>query len=1577
MTEYPSRPMGIAVLVLTATFVCVFVPGLTFGQSSHFYYSDGQEQYLQVSTEKIAIRFEPDVTLEQMKSIVDVEPSMSSLQDREFLSKVDMMLFELVEGTKEDDVWKGIESLNEHPEIVFASPVFVVGQDRLIPTDQIIVQFSSGVSQSEIGKLNSRQGTTKAKEITWLDNSFLLTVDNPKQNILDIAKRYYEETAVKFCHPNFIRLIKRLSTTPNDTYFTSQWALNNTGQTGGTVDADIDAPEAWDSTQGREAIVIAIIDEGVDTTHEDLSSKIVSQYDAIDQDNVQQPNSWDGHGTACAGIAAAATNNSKGVAGVAWKCSIMPIRIAYSESGDPGTWITTDAIISDGVVTAVVRGADVLSNSWGSYSSSDIIHNAIKFAKREGREGKGCVIACAVGNDDLNSILYPARYDEVIAVGATNEWDERKSPTSQDGENWWGSNYGAELDLVAPGVHIWTTDISGSGGYNTGNPADGDAAGHYFNRFNGTSSATPHVAGLAALILSVGSDFSSDEVQDTIESSADDEVGIPSEDTPGWDQYMGHGRINAHEAISGVSNVVYVGGTMSENTIWDANHVYVVTSDLTIPSGVTLTIDPGTVVKFAAVTASNDYRRLLTVDGVLYAVGTSNDPIVFTSSFDDGHGGDSNGDGSATSPASNNWGYVRINSPGSMLRYCEFWYGGIRRVQYNYDPYMLWINQVNPAPEVRDCSFQNSYRTALYYHANQSYSTTPVITDNTFNNCPTGIVLSGNNVQTTEASITGNNLNTGNAKGIELSSISPSSVISGNTVEGYAIGISSVSCSPQIQANTLTGNTGYPFEQVGSSFPSYSGNVLSGNAFLAIAVGGGIASSGSWGNIEGWNLPYVITGDVTIASGVTLTIDPGMVVKFAAVTSSDTYRRLLTVDGVLHAAGTSDDLIVFTSSYDDGHGGDSNGDGSATSPASNNWGYVRINSPGSMLRYCEFWYGGIRRVQYNYDPYMLWINQVNPAPEVRDCSFQNSYRTALYYHANQSYSTTPVITDNTFNNCPTGIVLSGNNVQTTVVITNNTITDGQDGIYVAGGAAGTSATIEGNEISDMTGSGIYCVSLVGPASIQGNTITNGTKGIWCSECSPALNIANNWIQDHAIYGIQAVSCEGEITHNTLIQTGTSIDQGNGIYLSNACETIISGNTITKYDVGIKSESGSGNPPCNLNINLNRIINNAGMGVYLRSTDIGAYDGPSAVINDNDIYGNGTFNLYLGDYQDPDVTVINAENNWWGYSDSAEIAGTIYDHDDDLDSPTADFIPYRTGPIEPSDPDISVDPDRVAVNLFPDSATTRNLIIHNNGFAGVLTFSIREGVGGLVMAGHGTEGDALLGADLTWLDEEPTTGIVFPGDSAIIQLTFNSSGLDDSTYVGYLIIDNNDLDATPFVVPITLDVSHVFVISPNGGEEFEGEESQPVVWSLIDSVLVDSVSAWYSTDGGETYPYLITSGIQDSSHIDWRVPNTPSDSCKVKIEVSYAGDITSDDETDGLFTITEAPYICGDVDGSGGNPNVGDLTYIVDYLFFDGPPPPVPEAANVDGQGGINVADLIYLVDYIFFGGPEPICGPIE
>jgi len=212
-------------------------------------------------------------------------------------------------------------------------------------------------------------------------------------------------------------------------------------------------------------------------------------------------------------------------------CRLMPLRVNLS-SGQ-------NANRADAINYAASRRAEfdglVMSNSW-IMSSGDF--TSVQLAC-ENAHALDCVVCFASGNDN-GDIRYPAKYPETIAVGASSPCDERKSPSSCDGETHWGSNYGPEQDIVAPGVKIYTTDRAGSSGYSSGD---------YFDEFNGTSSACPLAAGICALIYSANPALSNEEVREILRETAEDEVGPPGEDTPGWDPYMGWGRVNAYEAV--------------------------------------------------------------------------------------------------------------------------------------------------------------------------------------------------------------------------------------------------------------------------------------------------------------------------------------------------------------------------------------------------------------------------------------------------------------------------------------------------------------------------------------------------------------------------------------------------------------------------------------------------------------------------------------------------------------------------------------------------------------------------------------------------------------------------------------------------------------------------------------------------------------------------------------------------------------------------------------------------------------------------------------------------------------------
>jgi large repetitive protein len=257
---------------------------------------------------------------------------------------------------------------------------------------------------------------------------------------------------------------------PNDPFFVRLWGLHNTGQTvnwtAGTLDADIDAPEAWSVSTGSPDVVVAVIDSGVDATHPDLGQNMWvndgedcsgCRTNGIDDDGngyVDDWRGWDfangdnnpaddnGHGTHVAGTVAASGNNGLGVAGVTWSSRIMPLKFL----GADGSGTTADAISA--ILYARAKGVPILSNSWGGGDFSQALLDAI-----EQTDASGELFVAAAGNDFTNTDLepfYPAGYDvpNVLVVGASDQFDRKA----------WFSNYGTRsVDLSAPGTNVYST----------------------------------------------------------------------------------------------------------------------------------------------------------------------------------------------------------------------------------------------------------------------------------------------------------------------------------------------------------------------------------------------------------------------------------------------------------------------------------------------------------------------------------------------------------------------------------------------------------------------------------------------------------------------------------------------------------------------------------------------------------------------------------------------------------------------------------------------------------------------------------------------------------------------------------------------------------------------------------------------------------------------------------------------------------------------------------------------------------------------------------------------------------------
>ncbi|MCC6169876.1 MAG: S8 family serine peptidase [Caldilineaceae bacterium] len=271
----------------------------------------------------------------------------------------------------------------------------------------------------------------------------------------------------------------------------------------------IQAADAWQITTGSEQVVIAVIDSGVRLDHPEFAARLTPGYDFVNDDDL--PDDDSGHGTHVAGLIGAALNNGQGLAGVCPGCRLMPIKVL--NAGNTGVW----SDLAQGIVFATDNGARILNLSLGSFNSSWTLEKALAYARQ-----RGVLIVAAAGNQGLQLPYYPAASEGVIAVGATD---------AQDG--WWPvSNYGAFVDLTAPGDLIYSTY------HRFDNPYSG------YTIMSGTSMATAQVSGLAGLILSLYPRLTPGEVTAALLAGADD-LG-----TAGPDVFYGQGRINAAHTLT-------------------------------------------------------------------------------------------------------------------------------------------------------------------------------------------------------------------------------------------------------------------------------------------------------------------------------------------------------------------------------------------------------------------------------------------------------------------------------------------------------------------------------------------------------------------------------------------------------------------------------------------------------------------------------------------------------------------------------------------------------------------------------------------------------------------------------------------------------------------------------------------------------------------------------------------------------------------------------------------------------------------------------------------------------------------
>jgi len=291
---------------------------------------------------------------------------------------------------------------------------------------------------------------------------------------------------------------------PNDPDFDLQWGMLNNGDPG-LAGADINITPGWDITTGHPGLVLAVLDAGMDPHIELLDRLIPGINVAADPDNGDTSDVCISHGTHVAGIAAAGADNEQGVAGVDWQCRIMPVRVLNGCTG-------LESHLAEGIVWAADNGADVINMSLQFSTGSAVLHDAVLYA-----HGLDVAMIAASGNSSLQEVSFPARWPETIAVGAIDS----------NGDRWGNSNRGPNLDVMAPGVSVWSLN---------------NTAQYQF--LTGTSMATPHVAGVVTLLRALAPWLTPDELRQILRHTAVDMQ------LPGFDEATGYGRVDAFAALT-------------------------------------------------------------------------------------------------------------------------------------------------------------------------------------------------------------------------------------------------------------------------------------------------------------------------------------------------------------------------------------------------------------------------------------------------------------------------------------------------------------------------------------------------------------------------------------------------------------------------------------------------------------------------------------------------------------------------------------------------------------------------------------------------------------------------------------------------------------------------------------------------------------------------------------------------------------------------------------------------------------------------------------------------------------------
>ncbi len=498
--------------------------------ATYYYWYKGEKVALTLNTDYVNVVVEDNIT--QSSDMQSIAQSYNLVQD-DSRQCDGIIKLKLSSKTVASEYAKLVSDLKQNAQIKHVLPFFSRGEVEPIGTSDIFyIKLKTANDIAALKALAEEQNVRIVKEVPNMPLWYILSIqDSSFESSVAAGNYFYETGKFEDVDPAFMFDFKP-NAIPNDPMFSQLWGLKNNSYAG----IDINATAAWDITRGA-GVNVAVVDQGVDPSHNDLKANFYSlSYDAQSGKSPSVFISGNDHGTHVTGTVAAVWNNNLQVVGVAPESKI--IRVSH----DLYLSSTLSAELADGISWAWQNGAGVITNSWGDQGGafydrmhSAILEQAIMDAMTKGRNGLGCVVTFAAGNNS-GIMDYPGNFhDDILTVGSIDSNGSRSS----------FSGYGTKLDIVAPGRGILST-IPNNG---TGTK-------------NGTSMATPHVAGIAALVIAKNPSYSRSQVVTVIEKTAKKIGSYSYTTTTGrpngtWNNEMGYGLVNAYAALNYNCETIY------------------------------------------------------------------------------------------------------------------------------------------------------------------------------------------------------------------------------------------------------------------------------------------------------------------------------------------------------------------------------------------------------------------------------------------------------------------------------------------------------------------------------------------------------------------------------------------------------------------------------------------------------------------------------------------------------------------------------------------------------------------------------------------------------------------------------------------------------------------------------------------------------------------------------------------------------------------------------------------------------------------------------------------------------------